>query len=62
MEERGILLIKTFTWSRDSHGLFDYEANAILKRRFKTKLPGELRRIGHDCEFNNKSENFDNQG
>lgn len=29
--------IKTITWSRDSHGLFDYEGKELEKKQLKTK-------------------------
>lgn len=34
--ERPILSIASSTWSRDSHGLFDYESESLNKQAFKT--------------------------
>jgi len=36
------ILIKTFTWARDSHGLFDYESKNLTKKNMKTNNPGTL--------------------
>ncbi|KAL4439591.1 hypothetical protein ABPG74_003993 [Tetrahymena malaccensis] len=34
------LMIKTYTWNRDSHGLFDYESKGIIKNQLKIPEPG----------------------
>jgi hypothetical protein len=32
--------MKTLTWPRDSHGLFDYESKNLTKKNLKTINPG----------------------
>jgi hypothetical protein len=46
------VLIKTSTWPRDSHGLFDYESKHVFSRTFKFKAGGNatIVRIGNECE------------
>lgn len=39
------------TWSRDSHGLFDYESRYINKKNIKSLQPGRIVRIEDDVEF-----------
>lgn len=45
------LHMKCMTWSRDTHGLFDYESNYITKWAVKCKTSGKLLRIENDIEF-----------
>jgi hypothetical protein len=42
------LVVKTYTWPRDSHGLFDYEGKNLLKKKIKTHHSGTLMRNGDD--------------
>ena len=34
--------MRCVTWSRDSHGLFDYESRNISKKNLKTKYVGKI--------------------
>lgn len=43
--------MRCVTWSRDSHGLFDYESRFINKKNIKTLQPGKFVRIENDVEF-----------
>lgn len=43
--------MRCVTWSRDSHGLFDYESRYINKKNIKTLQPGKIVRIENDVEF-----------
>ncbi|CAG9310306.1 unnamed protein product [Blepharisma stoltei] len=48
MNSTGIVFMKSLTWSRDSHGLFDYESRNILKRNLKAYGPCEVLRKGNE--------------
>jgi hypothetical protein len=39
------------TWSRDSHGLFDYESRHIQKKNMKTQASCKVYRVGNDLEM-----------
>lgn len=43
--------MRCVTWSRDSHGLFDYESRYINKKNIKSLQPGKIVRIENDVEF-----------
>ena len=43
--------MRCVTWSRDSHGLFDYESRYINKKNIKTVQAGKVVRIDNDVEF-----------
>lgn len=43
--------MRCVTWSRDSHGLFDYESRFINKKNIKSLQPGKIVRIDNDVEF-----------
>ena len=43
--------MRCVTWSRDSHGLFDYESRYINKKNIKTRVPGSIVRLENDVEF-----------
>lgn len=45
------LVIKTSTWNRDSHGLFDYESNNVVKKNIKTSNNCMLIREGNDVQI-----------
>ena len=34
------VIVSTFTWSRDSHGLFDYESKTLVKKVLKVQASG----------------------
>ena len=43
--------MRCVTWSRDSHGLFDYESRYICKKNIKTLKGGKVVRLNNDVEF-----------
>lgn len=43
--------MRCVTWSRDSHGLFDYESRYISKKNIKTTREGRIIRLNNDVEF-----------
>ena len=43
--------MRCVTWSRDSHGLFDYESRYICKKNIKTSSGGKIIRLNNDVEF-----------
>jgi len=43
--------MRCVTWSRDSHGLFDYESRYIAKKNIKTLTSGRIIRLNNDVEF-----------
>jgi hypothetical protein len=40
--------MKGITWSRDSHGLFDYESRHLTKMTLKTDEPVMIMRTGNE--------------
>lgn len=54
--------MRCVTWSRDSHGLFDYESRYISKKNIKSLTSGRIIRLNNDVEFidlNLKPEDID---
>lgn len=45
------VLMKGITWSRDSHGLFDYESRHLTKRTMKAQDQMKIVRNGNDLEI-----------
>ena len=43
--------MRCVTWSRDSHGLFDYESRYISKKNIKTSVGGKIVRLNNDVEL-----------
>jgi len=43
--------MRCVTWSRDSHGLFDYESRYISKKNIKSLTGGRIIRLNNDVEF-----------
>ncbi len=43
--------MKGITWSRDSHGLFDYESRHLTKRTMKTTQPTQIIRKTNELEL-----------
>ena len=43
--------MRCVTWSRDSHGLFDYESRYINKKNIKTTTNGRIVRSENDVEL-----------
>lgn len=43
--------MRCVTWSRDSHGLFDYESRYINKKNIKSLQAGKIVRVDNDVEF-----------
>ena len=45
--------MKALTWTRESHGLFDYESSNVRKRELKADSSFDLMRIGDNVELKN---------
>ena len=43
--------MRCVTWSRDSHGLFDYESRYISKKNIHTTTNGRIVRLNNDVEL-----------
>ena len=43
--------MRCVTWSRDSHGLFDYESRYINKKNIRTATDGRIVRLNNDIEL-----------
>jgi len=43
--------MRCVTWTKDSHGLFDYESRYINKKNIKTQVAGKMIRLNNDIEF-----------
>lgn len=43
--------MRCVTWTKDSHGLFDYESRYINKKNIKTQVAGRMIRLNNDIEF-----------
>lgn len=43
--------MKGITWSRDSHGLFDYESRHLTKKTMKTNTPSQIIRKTNELEI-----------
>lgn len=54
--------MKGITWSRDSHGLFDYESRHLTKSTMKADKETQIIRIGNEIQLkdllNHKIEAF----
>jgi len=40
--------MRCVTWTRDSHGLFDYESKNIAKKNIKTHTGGKIILVGDE--------------
>ena len=49
--------MKGITWSRDSHGLFDYESRHLTKKTLKAEKPSIITRNSNDLSLLEYSEN-----
>ena len=45
------ILMKGITWSRDSHGLFDYESRHLTKKTLKAEKPVVIARAVNDLSL-----------
>ena len=45
------VLMKSLTWTRESHGLFDYESKSIKKNDLKASTSGVLMRKQDSVQF-----------
>jgi hypothetical protein len=45
------VMLKTTTWARDSHGLYDYDTKNIAKTSFQTNVGGVLFRKDNEVCF-----------
>ena len=54
------ILMKGITWSRDSHGLFDYESRHLTKKTLKAEKPVIITRSTNDLSLlhYNEGESF----
>lgn len=48
VSQRDRILMKGITWSRDSHGLFDYESRHLTKKTLKAEKSMMLMRSGNE--------------
>ena len=46
--------LRCVTWTRDSHGLFDYERKNIAKKNIKTQTGGKIIRLGDEIQLVSK--------
>ena len=46
------VLMKGITWSRDSHGLFDYESRHLTKKTMKTQQAVQVVRVQNELQLN----------
>ena len=53
--------MKAVTWTRDSHGLFDYESHHISKKNLKTHSNCVIARNMHDIQMTNEMQVSDPQ-
>lgn len=44
--------MKGITWSRDSHGLFDYESRHLTKKTLKASTEAMIMRSGNELSLN----------
>ncbi|CAG9321062.1 unnamed protein product [Blepharisma stoltei] len=51
MNSTGFVIMKSLTWTRDSHGLFDYESRNICKKSLKAYGPCEILRKGNEVNL-----------
>ncbi len=54
--------MRCVTWSRDSHGLFDYESRYIHKRNIKSATGGKIIRVDNDVELISKRAQISDHG
>ena len=45
------VLMKGITWSRDSHGLFDYESRHLTKKTLRAQNESMIMRTGNDLSI-----------
>ena len=45
------VLMKGITWSRDSHGLFDYESRHLTKKTLKASFESMIIRFGNELSL-----------
>lgn len=48
------IYMRCVTWSKDSHGLFDYESRHISKKNIKSFQQGRIVRLDNEVEFVSK--------
>lgn len=51
--------MRCVTWTRDSHGLFDYESKNISKKNIKTHTGGKIILVGDEIQLVSKNYQFD---
>jgi len=50
------LFLRAVTWTRDSHGLFDYESRHVTKQELKTHTCGVLQRKSNEVSLRSPKE------
>ncbi|CAG9318367.1 unnamed protein product [Blepharisma stoltei] len=51
MKPGQLIVMKTMTWGRDSHNLFDYESRNCIKKQFQTSSPCQVTRLETDINL-----------
>lgn len=51
--------MRCVTWTRDSHGLFDYESKNIAKKNIKTHTGGRIILVGDEIQLVSRNFQFD---
>lgn len=57
--ETHTVLMKGITWTRESHGLFDYESRHLIKKTMRTTAPIGVIRSENDITAHNYSDSLD---
>ena len=52
--------MRCVTWTRDSHGLFDYESKNIQKKNIKTHTGGKVILVGDEVQLVSRNHIFGN--
>jgi hypothetical protein len=55
MQAERLLTARCQTWSRDSHGLFDYECRSLSEQTIVCSHSGSFTRLGDELQFAQKS-------
>jgi len=50
------LTISSFTWTKESHGLFDYDLKDVLEEKYETRFPVNILRDDLKVSFSNESQ------
>lgn len=50
------MAVDAYSWTRDSHGLYDYENKIAVKSAFSVSEAGFIYRTDNECFFSNMHE------